>query len=149
MQLHTLNRKTKRKTSRQIGRGSKRGKTSGRGGKGQTARAGAKLRPEIREVIKKIPKLRGRGVNINKSFAIKPIVLNVVDFNDIDIKGTITPLALVEAGVIELKKGKVPSVKVLGDGELTKAITLKNITVSASALQKIEAAGGKVIPKNN
>jgi ribosomal protein L15 len=57
MQLHTLKRKTQRQTKQQVGRGSKRGKTSGRGQKGQTSRAGRKLRPEIREIIKKIPKL--------------------------------------------------------------------------------------------
>ena len=54
MQLHTLKRKTQRQTKQQVGRGSKRGKTSGRGQKGQTSRAGRKLRPEIREIIKQI-----------------------------------------------------------------------------------------------
>ena len=63
-----------------VARGGKRGKTSGRGGKGQTARAGNKRRPEWREIIKKIPKLRGRGKNSNKSVKTgiqKPIVINI------------------------------------------------------------------------
>lgn len=71
MQLHTLKRKTKNKKARQHGRGGTRGKTAGRGTKGQNARAGRKKRPEIRDTIKKLPKLRGRGVNSNKSFQKK------------------------------------------------------------------------------
>lgn len=69
MQFHNLQSKTKRKKSRQVGRGqsSGRGKTSGRGTKGQNARAGNKKRPEIRDVIKRLPKLRGRGVSSLKS----------------------------------------------------------------------------------
>lgn len=67
MQFHTLQSKTKRKTSKQVGRGGTRGKTSGRGTKGQNARAGHKNRPELRDVIKRIPKLRGRGKNFLKS----------------------------------------------------------------------------------
>lgn len=71
MQFHTLQAKTKRKTSRQVGRGGKRGKTSGRGTKGQNARAGRKKRPELRDIIKRIPKLRGRGKSSLKSFKPK------------------------------------------------------------------------------
>ena len=59
MELHTLKRKNPNKKARQVGRGGTRGKTSGRGGKGQTARAGNKRRPELRDIIKKLPKLRG------------------------------------------------------------------------------------------
>jgi ribosomal protein L15 len=61
MQLHTLKRKTPNKRSKQVGRGGTRGKTAGRGTKGQNARAGRKKRPELRDVIKRVPKLRGRG----------------------------------------------------------------------------------------
>lgn len=67
MQFHTLKSKTPRKFGRQVGRGSKRGKTSGRGTKGQNARAGRKKRPELRDVIKRVPKLRGRGKSSLKS----------------------------------------------------------------------------------
>ncbi|OHA89959.1 MAG: hypothetical protein A2832_01575 [Candidatus Zambryskibacteria bacterium RIFCSPHIGHO2_01_FULL_44_22b] len=67
MQFHTLKRKTKNKKSRQVGRGGTRGKTSGRGTKGQNARAGRKKRPELRDIIKRVPKLRGRGVSSLKS----------------------------------------------------------------------------------
>ena len=68
MQFHNLQSKTKRKKSRPVGRGGKRGKTTGRGTKGQNARAGHKKRPEMRDIIKRIPKLRGRGRSSLKSF---------------------------------------------------------------------------------
>ncbi|MFA6353703.1 MAG: hypothetical protein WCW93_02115 [Candidatus Paceibacterota bacterium] len=59
MQIHNLKRKHKNKKDRLVGRGGKHAKTSGRGGKGQTARAGNKRRPELRDIIKKLPKNRG------------------------------------------------------------------------------------------
>lgn len=71
MQFHTLKPKTKRKKAKQVGRGGTRGKTSGRGTKGQNARAGHKKRPELRDFIKRFPKLRGRGKNSNKSIQAK------------------------------------------------------------------------------
>lgn len=71
MQFHNLKSKTKRKYPKQVGRGGTRGKTSGRGTKGQNARAGHKKRPELRDVIKRVPKLRGRGKSSFKSFKVK------------------------------------------------------------------------------
>jgi len=71
MQFHNLKRKTPNKKSRQVGRGGTRGKTAGRGTKGQNARAGRKKRPEMRDIIKRFPKLRGRGVNSLKSIQTK------------------------------------------------------------------------------
>ena len=59
MQIHNLKRTHKNKKDRTVGRGGKHAKTSGRGGKGQTARAGNKRRPELRDIIKKLPKNRG------------------------------------------------------------------------------------------
>ena len=59
MQIHNLKRLHKNKKDRLVGRGGKHAKTSGRGGKGQTARAGNKRRPELRDIIKKLPKNRG------------------------------------------------------------------------------------------
>lgn len=144
MQLHTLKRNTQRKTKQQVGRGSKRGKTSGRGQKGQASRAGRKMRPEIREVIKKIPKLRGRGKNINKSFEVRPAIVNLDQLKNVPAGTVLTPKTFVELGLVQLFKGKVPSVKVLGNGEITQALTIKKVAVSASAIEKIEKAGGKV-----
>lgn len=71
MQFHELKRKTPNKKSAQVGRGGTRGKTAGRGTKGQNARAGRKKRPELRDTIKRIPKLRGRGIAGLKSRQVK------------------------------------------------------------------------------
>lgn len=71
MQIHNLKRTHKNKKDRLVGRGGKHAKTSGRGGKGQTARAGNKRRPELRDIIKKLPKLRGYQFNsIQKVFVL-------------------------------------------------------------------------------
>jgi large subunit ribosomal protein L15 len=59
MQIHQVKRRTENRDKRYVGRGGKRGKTSGRGTKGQNARAGRKIRPVIRDLIKKLPKNRG------------------------------------------------------------------------------------------
>ena len=73
MQINNLKRIHKNKKDRIVGRGGKHAKTSGRGGKGQTARAGNKRRPELRDIIKKLPKQRGYQFNsINK----RPFVLS-------------------------------------------------------------------------
>jgi len=81
MQLHNLKRQHKNKKDRIVGRGGKHAKTSGRGGKGQTARAGNKRRPELRDIIKKLPKNRGYKFNsINRKTIIsKEKVLTVGD----------------------------------------------------------------------
>ena len=66
MQIHNLKRLHKNKKDRLVGRGGKHAKTSGRGGKGQTARAGNKRRPELRDIIKKLPKNRGYSFKSKK-----------------------------------------------------------------------------------
>jgi len=71
MQIHNLKRRHKNKKDRLVGRGGKHAKTSGRGGKGQTARAGNKRRPELRDIIKKLPKNRGYQFKSKK----KPFLL--------------------------------------------------------------------------
>ena len=76
MQIHNLKRTHKNKKDRIVGRGGKHAKTSGRGGKGQTARAGNKRRPELRDIIKKLPKLRGYRFNTAKK---KPILVKTAD----------------------------------------------------------------------
>src|ERR1700739_4680735 len=102
--LHHLKRMTAR-TYRRVGRGqsSTRGKTSGRGGKGQTARAGHKMRPEMRDIIKKLPKRRGygrnrsRGVRTNRtSFAPVNLALLEASFEKGD---TVTPAVLMHKGL--------------------------------------------------
>lgn len=71
MQIHNLKRQHKNKKDRIVGRGGKHAKTSGRGGKGQTARAGNKRRPELRDIIKKLPKNRGYSFkSIDRSLVV-------------------------------------------------------------------------------
>lgn len=148
MQLHNVQPRTPNTPTMIVGRGGKRGKTSGRGGKGQTARAGNKRRPELRDFIKRLPKLRGRGVNQNKSFAIKPFAMNLDVIEKTFTKaGEITPAILLEKGLVSLQSGKLPAIKILGEGEVTKAFTISGCIISDSAKVKIEKAGGKVTVK--
>ncbi|MEY2664427.1 MAG: hypothetical protein RIT04_235 [Candidatus Parcubacteria bacterium] len=145
MQLHTLIPVTKNKKVMIVGRGGKRGKTSGRGGKGQTARAGNKRRPELRDFIKRLPKLRGRGINPEKSFAIRPFIVNLGTIEGAFDKGaTITPATLLEKGLVEKISGRVPTVKILGAGEISKAFKVSGCLVSGGAKEMIEKAGGSV-----
>jgi len=128
-----------------VARGGKRGKTAGRGGKGQSARAGNKRRPEWRDIIKKLPKLRGRGVNQNKPVSERPVIVNLgVLAGAFSAKDAITPTILVEKGIISTWSGRTPMVKILGDGDITVALKVSGCTVSESAKAKIEKAGGSV-----
>lgn len=147
MQLHEIKPSQPRKQPKRIGLGGKRGKTSGRGGKGQTARAGSSMRPEMRDVIKKLPKLRGFGKNRAKtvnSGKIAPIVVNLSALEAAFENGAaVHPQAMVAAGVIT-KKNKNTKVKILGNGELTKKLTVTGCEVSGAAREKIEKAGGSI-----
>ena len=136
----------KQKKARRVGRGGKRGKTSGRGHKGQKARAGRKIRPEVRDIIKRIPKLRGRGKNIFTSIQEKPAVVNVKALEVFADGASVTPETLLAQGLVRPRKGMVARVKVLGDGTLTKKLSVSGCSVSAGARAKIEAAGGTVRP---
>ncbi|MEI6400441.1 MAG: 50S ribosomal protein L15 [bacterium] len=144
MQLHTLVKKTPNKKKKLIGRGGSSGKTSGRGGKGQTARAGNKKRPQMRDIIKKLPKLRGRGKNSNKSVKEDFKVVNVGTLDKVFEAGTfITRALLLKNGLIKRTQGVLPQVKILATGELTKKLSISSdCFVSDSAKAKIEQAGG-------
>jgi len=149
MQLHEIKPTTKRKPTKRIGLGGKRGKTSGRGGKGQTARAGNSTRPEMRDIIKKLPKLRGFGKNRAKTVnneQILPVVVNVKALEaTFEAGAAINPKSLVVSGLISSRRKLSPKVKILGTGELTKKFTVTGCEVSKSAKEKIEKAGGSVI----
>jgi len=141
MKIHNLKRRVENRTFTVVGRGGKRGKTSGRGGKGQTARAGHKARPEMRDIIKKMPKLRGYSFN---SIKAKPIVINLADLEVFSNDSIVSPQTLVEKGIVELNAGKNPRIKILSMGEVTKKLNVSNCLVSAEAKSKIEKAGGLV-----
>lgn len=148
MDLSTLTRPHSNKTARRVGRGGKRGKTSGRGGKGQTARAGNKRRPEWRDIIKKIPKRRGYGVNRSSTVRPRvpsaPLTLETLERN-FNAGETVTIKVLVEKGIVRRVSGKIPPMKVLSRGTVTKKLTIpKGVLLSAGAREKILAAGGIV-----
>jgi len=141
MQLHTVKREHPNKKARLVGRGGTRGKQSGRGGKGQTARAGNKRRPQMRDIIKKIPKLRGYRFN---SPSTKVTAVNVSALNVFAPGATVSPATLLEMNLIRRKGGTLPTVKVLGTGDITVAVTVTGCLVSTVARTKIEKAGGSI-----
>jgi large subunit ribosomal protein L15 len=143
MNLQQITRRTSRKTARQVGRGGKRGKTAGRGTKGQNARSGAKLRPAIRDAIKKLPKLRGYTFN---SYRAKAVAINLSLLENKFSNGeTVNPQSLVEKKVVEMVMGRIPMIKILATGELTKKLTIQGIKVSESVKAKLEKVGGSVV----
>ncbi len=149
MQLHQLQPKTTRKVAKRIGRGGKRGKTSGRGMKGQKARAGNSTRPEMRDIIKKLPKLRGHGKNraqaVNNE-RVRAIAVNLAVLErTFDAGADINPAALVAKGIIRETAKRTPQVKILATGEVTKKFTVRGCSVSAAAREKLVAQGGSVV----
>ncbi len=141
MELHTLKRKHPNKKATQVGRGGTRGKTSGRGGKGQTARAGNKRRPQIRDIIKKLPKLRGYRF---ASHNTKASPVNVGALNIFAAGEIVNPGTLFEKNLIRKVGGKLPGVKILGTGEITVKISVVDCITSKTAKEKIEKAGGNI-----
>src|SRR6187402_3567284 len=110
MQINTLKAATPRVTSARVGRGATRGKTSGRGTKGQNARAGHKNRPEMRDLLKKIPKRRGFGKN--RSRTVKPQVIytpvNLTKLEDTFVAGdVVSPLTLTKKGLVRSRGGYI------------------------------------------
>jgi large subunit ribosomal protein L15 len=149
MQLHQLQGEKQKKIARRIGRGGKRGKTSGRGHKGQKSRAGHSIRPAERDMIKRIPKLRGHGINRGKtvnSGKIKPETVNISVLEQICTEGsTVNPRFLVEKKILRRIGGRLPQVKILGNGSLEKKITVSGCTLSKKAHEAIIAKGGSVV----
>ncbi len=127
-----------RKDKKRIARGGSRGGTSGKGHKGQRSRSGAKRRLWFEggqmPILRRLPK---RGFT---NFARKEVqIVNLRDLVNLDVE-EITPDVLKENGLI--RKADVP-VKVLGDGELSKKLSVSANSFSKSALEKIESAGGR------
>jgi len=144
MQLNELKQTHKSRKGQRVGRGGRRGTFSGRGVKGQKSRAGRKMMPMIREIIKRYPKLRG--------YKYSGVPSNLVTVN-VDILErrfeageTVSVQSLLEKGIISNIEGKAPTVKILNRGELKKALNFENCKVSKGAQTQIEKAGGKVKP---
>lgn len=144
MQTHNLKRQHPNKKGKTVGRGGTRGKTAGRGTKGQNARAGHKKRPEIRDFIKRVPKLRGRGKNINTSIELKPTIINLKNLSVFKDGDVVSPQSLVKKGIIKTLSGVSPRVKILGVGEIKKSIKVQGCDVSVGAKTAILKVGGEV-----
>lgn len=143
MNLQQVTRSNANRKARQVGRGGKRGKTAGRGTKGQNARSGAKLRPALRDAIKKLPKLRGYAFNSHRP---KAVAINLSQLETVYSAGeTVSPVTLVEKKLLERSMSKTPMVKILATGNLTKKLTFQNVVVSATAKEAIEKVGGTVV----
>ncbi len=142
MQIHEIQPKNRSKNKKRIGRGGKRGTYSGKGIKGQSSRAGRKMPPAVRDLVKRYPKLRGYDFHPFR----KVVSINLKDIeNNFKDGEEVSYALLVERKVI---KQKSPSVKILGDGEISKAVNISGCMISKSAKEKIEKAGGKIIEKN-
>ncbi|MDD3027451.1 MAG: 50S ribosomal protein L15 [Erysipelotrichaceae bacterium] len=142
MKLHELRyTEGSRKARKRIGRGtsSGTGKTAGKGQKGQSSRSGGLKKPGFEggqtPLFMRIPKRGFTNVN-RKEYAI----VNVESLNKFDANSVVTIESLKEAGLV---KKELAGVKILGNGELEKALTVQANKFSKSAIAAIEAAGGK------
>ncbi len=143
MKLDNLPKAKEYKSIKRVGRGpgSGMGKTSTRGEKGQKSRSGASIPVWFQggqsPLFRRLPK---RGFN-NKRFETKYATINLSDLNKFFNEGdVVTPEILKERGII---KNSLSGIKVLGNGELEKKLTIKANRFSSSAVTKIENAGGK------
>lgn len=145
MQLHQLS-SIKQKRHRRVGRGGTRGNYSGRGKNGQTARAGARIRPAIRDLIRKIPKLRGVPAGRYKKqgpkqyaavFAVVGLEVLEKKFNEDEI---VNPETLIQKRIVRRIGGKTPRIKILGGGVVTKKLKFERVLMSHSAQEKTKYA---------
>lgn len=142
MKLHELkpaegSRRAPKRVGRGIGSGS--GKTAGRGHKGQNARSGGGVRPGFEggqnPLYRRLPK-RGFNNPFRKEYAI----VNVEELNRFAAGTEVTPELLMEQGIV---KNPMAGIKILGNGEIQVGLTVKANKFSQSAVEKIQAAGGK------
>jgi large subunit ribosomal protein L15 len=143
MELHQLKPKHPKKDKKRIGRGGKKGTYSGRGQKGQKARAGHRFQPIIRDLIKRYPKLRGYRFKPKEK---KIAIVNLSALQEKFLDGEkVEPKTLFERKIIRKIKGKIPQVKILAKGELSKKLLIQDCYLSKAAKEKIEKAGGKYV----
>lgn len=145
MQIHQIKR-PKRRIRRRVGRGGTKGNYSGRGIKGQNARAGSSRRPAIRDFIRKIPKLRGVPASRykkqgGKQYAVAYQVVNLDVVNRRFKDGeTVSPQILLQKKLVRRIKGRSPNVKILGRGELKKKLAFEGVAMSESVKSKKDVA---------
>ena len=143
MQSHNLKPSHKLTKRKRIGRGGKRGNYSGRGSKGQRSRAGAHIRPQLREIINKFPKKRGEGFKVLKA-VISEIQLRQIK-NKFPQGGKISPQILVKAGLVKRAPNTKLIIKILGKEDLSAVYQINNCLLSKQAKEAIIKAGGTLI----
>jgi large subunit ribosomal protein L15 len=112
--------------------------------KGQKSRAGGKFKPIIRELIKRYPKLRGYRQKLTHTPKIEVVVNLEILEKKFESGQKVSPEILQKYGLVSKISGRTPKVKILGRGEITKALNFENCEVSKSAKEKIEKAGGTI-----
>ena len=142
MQLHQLKRRHPREKPKLVGRGGKRGTTSGRGTKGQRARSGHRIRPEIRDVIKRLPKLRGHMSLAAPDLSVAVTLADLV--RHFRAGETVSPASLKARRLIAAGTLRRGTVKIIGATPLPHALTIEGCFITRAARRIIEAAGGKV-----
>ncbi|KKQ23318.1 50S ribosomal protein L15 [Candidatus Wolfebacteria bacterium RIFCSPLOWO2_01_FULL_38_11] len=138
MQLHELKSNGKNKEKTRVGRGGKRGTYSGRGQKGQKSRSGRRIRPAERDLIQRLPKLRGFR---NKSLFEKPTVVDIADIEKKVNNNLINREVLLSAGLIRKSAKKI---KILGVSESKKPFEIEGLEISNKLKEKIISAGGSI-----
>ena len=156
MQLHQLKPIHKFKKHKRVGRGGKKGTYSGKGQKGQKSRAGKGRRPTFAggstPLFKRFPKLRGAKKVLDIRHGVKGIryknyysIINVKDLEKkFESSAKINPETLFKSGLVKKTGKKMPNIKILGDGELTKKFEISGCKLSKSASEKIKKAGGSI-----
>ncbi len=144
MKLHELRSpKGANKNRKRVGRGHGSGhvKTAGRGTKGQKSRSGGSLRPGFEggqnPIYRRMPYKRG----FKSPFPVEYEIINLKRIEELELEGPISPESLYERGVIRRADALV---KILGDGDISRSVTIQAHKFSKSAQTKIEAAGGTV-----
>jgi len=147
MQSHTIQKGDTPDAKVRVGRGGKRGKTCGHGHKGQKQHGRHGIRPEMRDFIKSLPKLRGFGKNRARTVNAEKATIHGVNLGALAVfkaGETVSPSTLVAAGVLKREGNKLPKVKILGNGELKAKLTIENCALSKTARDAVEKAGGEV-----
>jgi large subunit ribosomal protein L15 len=141
MQLHQIKPIHKQRAKKRVGRGGAHGHYCGQGVPKGTSRS-SHLKPSIRDLMKKYPKLRGY------KFKARDKNIVVLDLTILDKKfesgQIVSPQVLAERRLVRKIEGRIPAVKILGGGEIKKSLIFENVQVSKSAKEKIEKVGGEI-----
>jgi len=146
MQVHELKPSYKQKKKKRVGRGGKRGTYSGRGIKGQKARAGRKIKSQLREMVLKFPKKRGlKFKKVQQREIIEVKLKDIV--KKLPQGGEVTPKKLMEMGLIKIPKSKKFYVKILSGEPISVPLRIRNCLVTQKVKDFVLKAGGTIKEK--